>query len=168
MYIQYLLIPILSLLNMYRGGAWFAEQSKKYVKLHPRYQVTIILFLVLLLFVSVTNAAIFSGCYLISNIGAWGRWFDLGRLPDDFVTRNPNWLEKIIGKLPNDHLRFLVRHYLFMIPAIILISPIFIFLPPLIVLAYEIGWRYHGTGKAIRTGEAITGSLWGLFFAIVI
>ena len=164
---KYILIPLLAVLNMYRGGGWFAEQSKKYVKIHPRYQVTIILFLSLLLFTTPIKAGIFALCYLISNLAPWGRWFDLGRHPDDFVTRDPIWMERLINKLPNDHVRFLARHYIFMIPAIVLISPIFIFLPPLIVLAYEIGWKYSES-NAIRTGEGITGLLWGLFFALSI
>lgn len=158
-----LLIPVFSILNAYRGGGFFAEQSRKILKIHPRFQVTIVIFLILYFVSNAYLAFTFAISYLISNLFGWGRWYDLGRMPEE--PQRGSFLEKYIDKLPNDHYKFFARHLIGLLPAIVLISPYFLAMPFLIVLCYEISWKKYGNLDAIRPAEAAVGALWGLYAA---
>lgn len=158
-----LLIPVFSILNAYRGGGFFAEQSRKIVKIHPRFQVTIVIFLILYFISSTYMAFAFAISYLLSNLTSWGRWYDLDRMPEE--PKRGSFLEKYIDMLPNDHYRFFVRHLIWIMPAVILISPLFLAMPFIIVACYEVAWRKYGNYDAIRPAEAAVGAFWGLYAA---
>jgi hypothetical protein len=164
--INLFLIPVFAVLNAYRGGGFFAEQSRKIVKIHPRFQVTIIMFAILCFVTTPIVSGTVSLCYLISNLNGWGRWYDLGRLPEE--EPRDGFMEKYIDKLPNDHFRFLARHFYGLIPAYILLSPIFLLMPFLIVACYEVAWREYENLNAIRPAEYAVGALWGLFIFLLL
>lgn len=110
--------------------------------------------------------------YLIWGSFAWGRWFDLGRLPDNHGRDAPaKGLEGFIDKLGrgNDHYAFLIRQVLFLVPALALVSVAIMSWVPLVLStpfalailgAYELGWRLTPK-QPILTAEVITGALWG-------
>lgn len=101
--------------------------------------------------------------YFVWSLMPWGRWFDLGRLPDDFGRENkpPDAFERVINKISfgNDHVALLLRHSL-ALPVAYFVWPWGLLFPPLALAAYEIGWLV--TPKApILTAELLTGALWG-------
>ena len=109
--------------------------------------------------------------YLIWGGFAWGHWFDLGRLPDNYGREPPKGLERIIHEWAggNDHIALFLRHLIFALPALGLVSfglwswvPLALTVPfaALIVGGYELGWRLTPK-QPIRTAELLTGALWG-------
>lgn len=147
-----------AVLNRARGGGLYAEHLPG----HPRLYVSVAVALLAMLVTDPFQAAIVGGCYLAWSFLPWGRWYDLGRLPDDFVARKPNDFEILIGRLPNDHVRFTVRNLIALLPAAALMSPLMLLLAPAQTAAYEIGWRTTPRVPTV-TGEWITGALWGGF-----
>lgn len=147
-----------AVINRFRGGGLYADRLPG----HPRFYAAVAVALVTMLVADPFQAAIVGGCYLAWAILPHGRWYDLDRLPDDFVARRPNDFEILIGRLPNDHIRFTVRNLIALIPAAFLISPLMLLLAPAQTAAYEIGWRTTPRVPTV-TGEWITGALWGGF-----
>jgi hypothetical protein len=101
--------------------------------------------------------------YLLWSLPAWGRWQDLGRLPDDFAREGvkPDAFEAVINKLSfgSDYVALFLRHSLGT-PVAYFVWPWGLAFPFLAVGAYELGWRV--TPKApILTAELIVGAVWG-------
>jgi hypothetical protein len=152
------LAPACAVLNRFRGGGLYADRLPG----HPRFYVSAVLGLMCWPLFGWMAALSVAASYLCWSFLPWGRWFDLGRLPDDFVARKPNDFEILIGRLPNDHVRFTVRNLIGLLPAAVLISPLMLMLAPAQTAAYEIGWQTTPRVPTV-TGEWITGALWGAF-----
>lgn len=150
-------------LNRARGGGLWADRLPG----HPRYYVAAALALAAALVVGPMDAALVGVSYLVWSILPHGRWYDLGRLPDNFVGRKPSDFEILVGRLPNDHARFLTRNLIGLLPAMVLLHPAFAFLAVWQSASYEIGWTV--TAKSpITIGEVLTGIGWGLWIALLI
>lgn len=153
------LVAACAALNRFRGGGLGADRLPG----HPRFYVSAAIgLLTFALLGGPLAAAAAAASYLCWSILPHGRWYDLGRLPDDFVARKPNDFEILINRLPNDHVRFTARNTLGLLPGAALLSPFLLVLAPLQTLAYEFGWRVTPRVPTV-TGEWITGGLWGAF-----
>ncbi len=114
-------------------------------------------------------AALLGLAYLLWGIPAWGRAFDLGRMPDptpggpDFVDVLSEWL---FGR---DHAVLFVR-MLLVVPPLWLISGwaalLGIAFAGLAVAAYELAWRWR-PDNPIWLAEIIVGALWGSLILLV-
>jgi hypothetical protein len=116
--------------------------------------------------------------FLFWGAFSWGRWFDLGRLPDNW-NRDPNDIstfDKTIEKLSfgSDYMAMFARHAFGILPIGVALG-YFCGLPwlgvipafaALVVLAYEIGWR-ASEKHAIEVAEGLTGLVWGALLIIV-
>lgn len=156
--IDAVLVPVFACLNRLRGGGLGA----RHLPGHPRFYAAGLAGLAALPFVGAIDAACVAVSYLAWAWLPWGRWFDLGRLPLYYVRRTETPFEKLIGRLPNDHARFTARNLIGLVPAAVLLSPLFLLIAPLQTAAYEAGWRTTPKTPTV-TGEWITGILWGLF-----
>jgi hypothetical protein len=106
----------------------------------------------------------FAAAYLVAMFAAWGRWFDLGRMPDGYAREGiePDPLEKIIMKLSfgNDYIAMLWRHAMGIPLLWFLLGPIALAYPFVVVVCYELGFRLGGD-RAITLAEALVGFVWG-------
>jgi len=153
-------VALCGALNRARGGGLWADRLPG----HPRYYVALVLALAAVLVVGPVDAVVVGISYLAWSILPWGNWYDLGRLPP----REPrNDIEILIGRLPNDHARFLTRNLIGLIPAMVLLHPAFAFLAVWQSASYEIGWTVAGKSP-ITVGEVLTGIGWGLWIALLI
>jgi hypothetical protein len=109
---------------------------------------------------------------MIWGAPAWGRWFDLGRLPEGYAREGipHDWFERAI-ETGNDHVTFYLRHFVMLIPGCLAIAWIrgeaaFALAPfimaAVIVLAYESAWRVRPANPII-IAEVLTGLIWGIF-----
>lgn len=98
---------------------------------------------------------------------AWpphGRWYDLGALEGE-PNRPETWFEAWINKAAlgtTDAVAFTLRNIIGVIPAAILLSPLFLLLPLFQTAAYGVGWQVDRV-QAIRIAEYLTGAIWGVF-----
>lgn len=113
-------------------------------------------------------AAAWALAYLVWAVPAWGRWYDLGRLPPPVDGADP--VERVIARLAgsSDHTALFIRH-LFIVPGLALVSlassswwPIGAAIPAaaLIVGTYEAAWRW-APRQPILVAELIVGVIWG-------
>jgi hypothetical protein len=158
MIIHLLIVPACAVLNRVRG----TDVLKEWFRLpgHGRLYVS----------PAISALAYFAGaspwigaCYFFWSLFAWGRWFDLGRLPDDFGREGQKLdaFETVITKLSfgSDYVALFLRHSI-ALPVAYFVWPWGLLFPPLAVGAYEAGWRV--TPKApIQTAELIVGAIWG-------
>lgn len=149
-----------AILNLVRGGAFGADRLPG----HPRYLAAAAFAVVALLEVAPLEAAAFGLSFLAWAWLPWGRWFDLGRMPDDYVdqVRPANWFEKTLGLLPSDRLRFTARNLVGLLPAAFMIGPPLAWcaIALLQTAAYELAWRLYPAAP-IRRAEFIVGAMWG-------
>jgi hypothetical protein len=121
----------------------------------------------------------FGVTYLVWRVNAWGRWYDLGRMPDGWnrIGVEPSPFERIITAIScgSDHLAFFWRNALMLIPGFILIAwligmwsvvPFAFVFALLIVGVYELAWRTRPNNPIIYA-ELTTGLLWGLLIVSV-
>jgi hypothetical protein len=135
--------------------------------------------LALLLFWPLWQWAVAAGlCYLFWAIWGWGRWFDLGRLPEDWNRQGEkvSTFDKTINMLSfdNDYIALFIRHAFGMLPAGILLAwqcgfnwlvviPVF---SAAAVACYEIGWRITDK-RPIEWAEVLVGLVWGILLVSV-
>lgn len=161
-----LIIPLLAALNRARGDATWLD----WLRLPGRtiYYVAPLVGLLAWAIHPPLVAAAWGAAYLIWGVPAWGRWFDLGRLPQP--SDDPDELEAAIEQWSggSDHLALFLRHLLFIIPGLALVSlasgdwlAIGVAVPAaaLFVLAYEGAWRW-APRQPILAAELIVGALW--------
>lgn len=165
-----LLILIAAALNRARGDAsWMPA----WLPGRALYYVAAGIALASLLFYEPRIALAWGLAYLAWGAPAWGRWFDLERLPDGWSRDGvePSTFEQWIIDLSGgrDHIAMFLRH-LFVVPGLVLVSfglwswwPLVFAVPfaGLALGAYELGWRLTPK-QPIRTAELITGALWGV------
>lgn len=112
-------------------------------------------------------------CFLFWGAFSWGRWFDLGRLPEDHNRegQKKSTFDSTIEMMAfdSDYVALWIRHAFGIAPAAgllawwcdhvfwLLVIPIF---ATLVVLCYEIGWRVTKS-KVIEVAEVLAGLVWG-------
>lgn len=152
-----ILVVLIAVLNHMRGGGFGASILPG----HPRFYAAPVVAFISFPFVGPLDAFFVGISYLIWSLAPWGRFYDLGRLQPSYSPTEEGWFEAGILKLAgNDHIAFTLRNAICLLPAALLMGPSVMLLAPLITVAYEIGWRITPTAP-IRTGELITGALWG-------
>ncbi len=175
MIFELLAIPALAALNHIRGG-WLWQYTKP-LRLRPLYIVSAILVpIAWLISQSWIWAGLFGLAYLIWGVGPWGRWYDLGRLPDGFAREGikPSIYEKIIGFSGNDHVSLFLRHLMVTIGVLPLclwsgnwvIVFLSVILAAAIVACYEIAWRVEKIAP-ISVAEVLSGAAWGVFLLVI-
>lgn len=108
--------------------------------------------------------------YLLWALPAWGRWYDLGRLPAP--DRSPDVFEAGIEFLAgdHDHLALLIRFVVTLAPGLALVgltvgepSVALASMPMAILMlgGYAFAWRFCGF-YAIPVAELLAGAVWGL------
>lgn len=160
----FLYLICMAWLNTVRGGHFGGAWLRTALPGHPRIWVAGAVGLASTPFYGPLWGLLAGVGYLLSVWLPWGRWYDLGRLPDDYGPPSTGLelqFEKIIDFCtPNDHTAFGVRNFISYIPIALMFSPILLLLAPMQVAAYEAGWRWTPK-SAIRTGEIITGYMIG-------
>lgn len=171
------LIPLMALANRVRGGLFGARIARA----RPLYVIALGLAIALGAYMGWRHGLGWGLAYLAWGAPAWGRWYDLGRLPDDAYRDGPpaKWTYQwAIGLLPNDHWRLFTRH-LFIAPALclpaLLAGPVWLPLAgivaaALIVGCYEIGWRLYERNlvrEPTNLAEWLAGAVWGALILLV-
>ncbi len=147
--------------NHARGGGFGASLLPG----HARFYAAPAMGLASFPFVGPLDGFLVALCFLVWSLAPWGRWYDLGRLSPTYVDREETWFEAAVMRVAgNDHIAFTVRNLVCLLPAAILLSPLFLLLAPAMTLAYEVAWRATPSAP-IRTGELITGAMWGALIA---
>jgi hypothetical protein len=153
--LKLLILPLCALLNRVRGTDWLNRLG---LPGHAR------------LYVSPAIAALawaahsspwLGAIYLVWSWPPWGRWFDLGRLPEGYAHPVPDAFERAIEacSFGSDYVALLIRHSL-ALPVAYFVWPWGLLFPPLAVGAYELGWRVTPQAP-ILTAELLVGVLWG-------
>jgi hypothetical protein len=114
------------------------------------------------------DAALVALCYLAWATLPWGHWYDLGAL-EGYPNRPLSPFEAIISRVAggDDATAFTIRNVLGMLPAAVLLNPLFLILPAFQLAAYGAGWKMAPTGP-IRVAEYLTGAIWGVFIWILV
>jgi hypothetical protein len=161
-YVKLLIIPTCAILNRVRG-----TDTLKRLGLpgHGRLYVSPAIAALAWL---VGSSPWIGAVYLLWSLPAWGRWQDLGRLPDDFAREGvkPDLFERLIEacSFGSDYVALFLRHSL-ALPVAYFVWPWGLAFPFVAVGAYELGWRV--TPKApILTAELIVGALWGALICL--
>lgn len=167
-----LLILIAAALNRARGDAsWMPS----WLPGRALYYASAGIGLASLLFYDARIALAWGIAFLIWGTPAWGRWFDLGRLPDGYARPDDgSTFEQWITELANghDHVAFFLRQLL-IVPGLLIVAfglgswwPLAFALPfaGAVLGVYELGWRLTPAAP-IRTAELFTGALWGVLIA---
>jgi hypothetical protein len=153
-----LFIAFCGVLNRARGGGLWADHLPG----HPRFYAAPAMMLAAIPVVGPLDAFYLGVSYLVWSLLPWGNWYDLGRLPP----REPrNDFEILVGRLPNDYARFTARNFIGLLPAAVLLSPVFLILAIWQIASYEIGWTVTAK-QPITIGEVLTGLGWGLWVVL--
>ena len=146
----------LAVVNYARGGGFFADRLPG----HPRYYAAPAVWFLCALFIGPFDGLFVALAYLAWSLAPWGSWYGLGRFPHPDET----WFEAAVSKVSfgSDHVAFTLRNLLCLIPAAVLIDPLFLGLAFVQTAAYEAGWRLS-PATPIRTAELLTGAAWGAF-----
>lgn len=156
------IIPIAAVLNRFRGGGFGAAKFPG----HPRFYVAPVLGLVCwLLGAGVSDSIVVAICYLAWSFVPWGHCIGLGRwMPG----RKPAWLEhRALDAAQNNP--WIALWFLETVGMSVAAGAMHwsaFLLPPLMVAAYEIGWRV--SRAPIRWAEIAIGLLWGSFIMVAL
>lgn len=114
------------------------------------------------------DAALVALCYLAWAMLPWGHWYDLGAL-EGYPNRPMSPVETIVSRLAGgeDAIAFTIRNLVGMLPAAVLLNPLFLILPAFQLAAYGVGWKMAPRAP-IRLAEYLTGALWGVFIWILV
>lgn len=113
----------------------------------------------------------FALTYLFWGTFAWGRWFDLGRLPDGYnrVGIEPTPIERVIERLSNNDWEAMAIRHSFAVPGLIVICfmslnlwllPVAFVFGITVTALYEIAWTIRPNNPIIYA-ELMTGAFWG-------
>jgi hypothetical protein len=175
-----LTLLLMMLLNRVRGGGlWIGTYLRENLRVKPLFVVTPLVGLLALSagspwLVAITTAA----AYLVWALPAWGRWFDLGNLPDGYAREAGKYadpLEKWIDQQEtNDMGKMVLRHSIMLTVAAVMIaiaaqSAVPLVLAPLLVSgilwAYVVGWNY--STAPILVAELLAGFCWGSYIWLI-
>lgn len=155
-----LLLPVMAAINRVRGGgcSFFSRLPG-----HTRFYASGLMALTAAPLVSGPIEGVLVGvAYLCWSWLPWGRWYDLGAL-EGYPNRPPSRFEELLSKVAKDDATaFTARNLLGLIPAAVLLSPLFLLLALFQTAAYGVGWKLAPTAP-IRLAELLTGALWGFF-----
>lgn len=165
-----MLIAVFALLNRMRGDdEWMGPLPGRAL-----YYVSILVGLLSYSLHSWQISLTFGLTYLFWGVFAWGRWFDLGRLPDNWNRegQEPSLSERFVQALSwNDHSAMVVRHY-FAAPGLLAIWWLggdvlwaALTFGVIVMLLYELAWRVRPQSPII-IAELMTGAFWGLIVVI--
>lgn len=164
------LIPALAVLNRFRGGGYGAAVLPG----HPRWYVW-----------PLWSAAgwlvgypwwLLGPAYLVWSNIPWGRWFRLGRSPRSLTGREPRAIERVVEGIAgaSDHVALFLIHALALVPVALACSALLnwgwpdpwaalagVGVAALVVLTYELAWRFAPPNSAISTAEHGVGALFG-------
>lgn len=151
----------MAVVNRFRGGGFGAQ----YLPGHPRFWVTPIVAMLALFLVGPLQAVLMALAYLVWCWPPWGYLMTLGRTTP--AGRDISLVEQLCldAALGNIWAALMLRHAFGMLPAMFVVSPFAILAAPLIVIAYELGWRITPLAP-IRTAELLTGAIWGALFLL--
>lgn len=162
-------ILVIALLNRARGDdSWMPG----WLRGRPLYYVSPVVGLIALAFNRWELAVLFAVGYFFWAWPAWGRWFDLGRLPPPGPERPPDLLERWIEAISfgHDHVALSWRHFGGVLPfsvgmATMQGSFLPLYLAPMfaiaVVGAYEMAWRFRPAAPII-CAEYTVGCFWGI------
>jgi len=155
---------LLAILNRVRGGGFGGDRLPG----HPRYYVAVAVGAASCVFLAWPDAVGVGLSYLVWSLLPWGRWADLGRLHPDHIDeiRASSGFEILVGRLPNDHVRFTARNLVGLVPAVLLIHPAFALLSLAQTAAYELGWDI-APQRSFEPQELLTGALWAAFIVVL-
>lgn len=183
--LEFITIILLALLNRMRGDDTWMRGASVSGELAPQwlpgrslYYVAIAIGAWSLWFLPWQAAILFGLAYLVWGVMAWGRWFDLGRLPDGFSREDigldvyEKMIEAVVGG--NDHAAFFLRQ-LMVLPGLASLSWWFnawhltILAVPfaaVVLCLYEFAWR-DKPEAAVPMAEWMTGVTWALLLIAV-
>jgi hypothetical protein len=153
-------VVALMALNRVRGGGLYGDRLPG----HPRFYVAPAVALLYWPLAGGPNAVAAGVGFLVWSWLPWGRWYDLGRIPEGYMgaIRPPSAFERWVnGIAPNDYLAFTLRNVLGLLLAAILLHPAVLLLAGVQLAAYEAGWRLW-PATPISLGEGLTGMGWGV------
>lgn len=157
-----LLIPACAALNRLRGLEFEWVPGR-----HLYYVAPVIALLAYAAGAEALTAGLWGFAYLVWGSGPWGRWFDLGRMPE--LERPQSTVEWIIyaAAFENDHAAMLIRHS-FPAPILLFIWPPWAIVFPFTVVAlYEAAWTFFPDNPIWRA-ELAVGALWGFMIALTL
>lgn len=180
-------VPLLAFANRVRGGL-FGKAPIRWL-----FIVSIILGIILTVLYNYIVGFAWGAAFTIWGVRGWGRWYDLGRLPENYNRPGPpvkgsfewniEWIAKYFprfgGRIHKDHWCLFVRHLIIVLALLvpsILTGPSWLFLlgfpsAILFVLMYEIGWQLYDrkyTKEPTAIGEWLTGVIWGILLVIAL
>jgi hypothetical protein len=107
--------------------------------------------------------------YLFWGIWEWGRWFDLGTLPDDYNRegRKLTPLERIITAVSfgSDYVAMLWRHAMAVPLLWWIVGPTAAAFPFAVLACYIVGHKVRPK-EPITPAEILTGAVWGSFMVL--
>lgn len=154
--IELLILPLFAFLNRLRGGGFFASKLPS----RPLYWVAVCVLCSSIAVLPYQDAFVFTLAYFVWGVYAWGRWFDLGNMPE--LTRPIKPLERVIERISfgSDYIAFGAR-MAFASPFLAYFGLVYVLLFPLAcVVIYEVSWRLW-CDNPIPKAELIIGVLWG-------
>ncbi len=153
---EFLFIPLFAFLNRLRGGGWFASKLPS----RPLYWVTLCVFCIACIVLNGQHALVFTASYFSWGVYAWGRWFDLGNMPE--LTRPIKPLEKIIERLSfdSDYTALTIR-MAFASPFLAYLDwKLAVLFPFICVSIYAGAWAFW-RDNPIPKAELAIGAVWG-------
>lgn len=150
----------MAILNHVRGGAW----GGSYLPGRALFWVTPAVGLLAWTVFAWHAAIIVAVAYFAWGVGPWGRWFALGFKPR-VVREKLGWFERGIEAVSGDDdlFAFTLRNMICLLPASVMLHPLFIFLAPVQLGCYYVPWAYFKDFRAIGYAEVATGAAWGVF-----
>lgn len=175
------LILLMGMLNRIRGGGLIIGtiiKEKWHIK--PLFLVAPVVPLLALLGGHTVITAVSLGlAYLTWALPAWGRWFDLNTLPDNYGREEGKYADPLEGWIDHvaddDYMAMWLRHgitlgVVLILMTIIAQNPLYLVAWPMatagIVYAYDLGVRQIGTRFNIAIAEFLTGIIWGVLVCV--
>lgn len=118
---------------------------------------------------------LFGLAFLAWGILEWGRWFDLGRLPDGWAREGIEMtvFEKAVTKVSfgSDHVAMLWRHLVGVPGLYLLVGPMALVFPFAVVAVYELNHqlldrKVYDDNSGIHLAELLTGVIWAAYILL--
>lgn len=156
------LIPLMALLNRFRGGGYGAEILPG----HPRFYVApLVALLVGLLFDSWHAGVLVGVSYLAWSFMPWGHLIGLGRWSPERPIAWTEGVSLIVGR--NPWMALFLTELVGMSVAIVLVSPWAAVAALAFVGCYELGWRLRPKAP-IELAELLVGAVWAALILVAL
>lgn len=155
-------IPLMALLNRFRGGGFGAEILPG----HPRFYVAPMVVMLVGLVVEWHQGLLVGAAYLAWSFTPWGHLIGLGRWDPP---REWSWLETTTFEISNKNpwLALGMIEMIGMSVAIVIFSPWAALAAIAFVGCYEAGWRLRPKAP-IELAELLVGGVWGLLILVAL